>query len=83
MSLKPWREIFVPHPDVLIGTFQQSEFAADLTAPVSFIAYHRLAAAKYRRLGREYPMPQAAEPSAECLRSIAALAQAKGLRVIA
>ena len=59
------------------------EFAADLTAPVSFIAYHRLAAAKYRRLGREYPMPQAAEPSAERLRSIAALAQAKGLRVIA
>ncbi len=32
MSLKPWREIIVPHPDVLEGTFQQSEFAADLTA---------------------------------------------------
>jgi len=32
MSLKPWREIIVPHPDVLKGTFQQSEFAADLTA---------------------------------------------------
>ena len=32
MSLKPWREIIVPHPDVLNGTFQQSEFAADLTA---------------------------------------------------
>src|SRR5450631_2722944 len=32
MSLKPWREIIVPHPDVLSGTFQQSEFAADLTA---------------------------------------------------
>ncbi len=31
MSLKPWREIIVPHPDVLNGTFQQSEFAADLT----------------------------------------------------
>ena len=28
MSLKPWREIIVPHPDVLGGTFQQSEFAA-------------------------------------------------------
>ena len=32
MSLKPWREIIVPHPDVLNGTFKQSEFAADLTA---------------------------------------------------
>ena len=32
MSLKPWREIAVPHPDVLEGTFQQSEFAADITA---------------------------------------------------
>src|SRR5258706_5852459 len=32
MSLNPWREIIVPHPDVLNGTFQQSEFAADLTA---------------------------------------------------
>jgi predicted AAA+ superfamily ATPase len=32
MDLKPWREIIIPHPDVLSGTFQQSEFAADLTA---------------------------------------------------
>ncbi len=32
MSLKPWREIIMPHSDVLKGTFQQSEFAADLTA---------------------------------------------------
>jgi predicted AAA+ superfamily ATPase len=32
MNLKPWREVIVPHPDVLSGTFQQSEFAADLTA---------------------------------------------------
>src|ERR1700742_55679 len=32
MTLRPWREIIVPHPDVLNGTFQQSEFAADLTA---------------------------------------------------
>lgn len=31
MNLKPWREIAVPHEDVLKGTFQQSEFAADLT----------------------------------------------------
>lgn len=32
MNLKPWREIAIPHPDVLEGTFQQSEFAADITA---------------------------------------------------
>ena len=32
MKLKPWREIAVPHADVLEGTFQQSEFAADMTA---------------------------------------------------
>ena len=32
MQMKPWREIIVPHPDVLNGTFQQSEFAADITA---------------------------------------------------
>lgn len=31
MKLKPWREIAVPHDDVLRGTFQQSEFAADLS----------------------------------------------------
>src|SRR5438874_6665859 len=31
-SMKPWREVAVPHPDVLEGTFQQSEFAADITA---------------------------------------------------
>lgn len=32
MNLKPWREIAVPHEDVLEGTFLQSEFAADITA---------------------------------------------------
>jgi len=32
MTLKPWREVAIPHPDVLEGTFQQSEFAADITA---------------------------------------------------
>ncbi|HXG29077.1 MAG TPA: DUF499 domain-containing protein [Nevskiales bacterium] len=31
MHLKPWREIAVPHEDVLKGTFQQAEFAADLS----------------------------------------------------
>lgn len=32
MTLKPWREIAVPHRDVLEGTLQQAEFAADLMA---------------------------------------------------
>ncbi len=31
MSLKPWREIAIPHKDVLGGTFQQAEFAADIS----------------------------------------------------
>ena len=31
MALRPWREIAVPHEDVLKGTFQQAEFAADLS----------------------------------------------------
>ncbi len=30
--MKPWREIAIPHTDVLKGTFQQAEFAADITA---------------------------------------------------
>lgn len=30
--MKPWREVAVPHADVLQGTFLQSEFAADITA---------------------------------------------------
>jgi predicted AAA+ superfamily ATPase len=30
--MKPWREIAIPHSDVLKGTFQQSEFAADISA---------------------------------------------------
>ena len=31
MNLKPWREIAIPHEDVLRGTFQQAEFAADIS----------------------------------------------------
>jgi len=31
-TLKPWREVAVPHSDVLKGTFLQSEFAADISA---------------------------------------------------
>ncbi|WP_163373330.1 ATP-binding protein [Endozoicomonas acroporae] len=38
MSLKPWREIATPHKDVLGGTFQQSEFAADISQVATGIA---------------------------------------------
>ena len=31
-QLKPWREVVVPHEDVLKGTFQQAEFAADISS---------------------------------------------------
>ncbi|MGE3104596.1 MAG: hypothetical protein AB7F83_00180 [Lysobacterales bacterium] len=31
MTIKPWRQIAVPHEDVLKGTFQQAKFAADLS----------------------------------------------------
>ena len=30
--MKSWREIAIPHSDVLKGTFKQAEFAADITA---------------------------------------------------
>lgn len=29
-TIKPWREVVTPHPDVASGGFQQAEFAADL-----------------------------------------------------
>jgi len=38
MTLKPWREVVVPHEDVLEGKFDESEFAADLTKVVRGIA---------------------------------------------
>lgn len=31
-QLRPWREVIVPHEDVLKGTFLQSEFAADISS---------------------------------------------------
>src|SRR6476620_7042422 len=31
MALKAWREVAVPHEDVLKGTFQQAEFASDIS----------------------------------------------------
>lgn len=31
MTAKPWRDIAIPHKDVLEGSFQQAEFAADIS----------------------------------------------------
>src|SRR6476660_1672769 len=49
--MKPWREIAVPHGDVLKGTFLQSEFAADITAVHTGKAAHEYqdAAAFFQR----------------------------------
>jgi hypothetical protein len=49
--MKPWREIAVPHRDVLGGTFQQSEFAADMTAVHSGIATKEYQDAAVTNLG--------------------------------
>lgn len=38
MTLKPWREVIIPHEDVLEGKFQEAEFAADLTKVVLGVA---------------------------------------------
>ncbi|MBN4059261.1 ATP-binding protein, partial [Endomicrobium sp. AH-315-J14] len=38
MTLKPWREVIVPHEDVLEGSFQDASFAADLTKVVLGVA---------------------------------------------
>jgi len=56
-------------------------FAVELTDQVAFVPYHALAAVKYRRIGREYPMPRTAELSPERLQRAADLARARGLRV--
>ena len=32
LTLKPWRQVIEPHPDVRSGRFVQAEFAADLAA---------------------------------------------------
>jgi hypothetical protein len=37
MGLKPWREVAVPYADVLKGTFQQDEFAADITEGIRLL----------------------------------------------
>lgn len=38
MTLKPWREVIIPHEDVLDGNLQEAAFAADLTKVVQGVA---------------------------------------------
>ena len=38
MTLKPWREVIIPHEDVLDGNLQEAAFAADLTKVVLGVA---------------------------------------------
>lgn len=38
MTLQPWREVIVPHQDVLDGNVQEADFAADLTKVVQGVA---------------------------------------------
>ncbi len=38
MSVQPWREVIVPHEDVLEGTFEEASFAADITKVVRGVA---------------------------------------------
>ena len=40
MTLKPWREVIVPHEDVLEGTFQEASFAADLLRVIAESMLH-------------------------------------------
>lgn len=35
ISLKPWREVIIPHPDVATGKYRQAEFAADLAQVIA------------------------------------------------
>ena len=37
-TLKPWRQVIEPHPDVRSGRFMQAEFAADLSAVMRGVA---------------------------------------------
>ena len=57
------------------------DFAAGLTREVAFIPFHRLAEAKYRRLGRPYPSENAAQPTPAFMQSLPARAAAWGLHV--
>ena len=34
-SLKPWREVIEPHPDVSTGRYQLAEFAANLAQVIA------------------------------------------------
>jgi pyruvate formate lyase activating enzyme len=57
------------------------DFAAGVTTRLSLIAYHRLGEAKYRRLGRAYPMLAIPPPGPALMQGLAARAAARGFDV--
>lgn len=50
--MKPWREVARPHKDVLEGTFQQSDFAADISRVANGTATPDAVRACFRRASR-------------------------------
>lgn len=73
MTLKPWREIAIPHEDVHRGTFQQSEFAADITR-----VHDGSAAAEYQDPALFFQRTFITEGMAALLVSVAQRTQGKG-----
>lgn len=77
-SLKPWREIAVPHDDVRKGTFVQAEFAADISR-----VHDHSATAEYQQPELFFQRTYITEGMAALLTSVAKrLAQGEGDPVI-
>src|SRR5690606_29946221 len=73
MSLKPWREVAVPHQDVLKGTFQQAEFAADISR-----VHTRSASAEYQDAALFFQRTYITEGMALLLHSVVQRLAGKG-----
>ena len=71
--MQAWRELAVPHDDVLKGTFKQSEFAADLTQVVNGTA-----AAEYQNAPKFYRRTFITAGMQLLLRSVAQRLAGKG-----
>ena len=63
---------------------RSAEFAAGLPHldEVDILPYHNIAAEKYRRLNRDYPLPDTPVPSEEQMVQIAQALREFGLKVI-
>lgn len=73
MSLKPWREIAIPHEDVHKGTYLQAEFAADITR-----VHDGSATAEYQDPVLFFQRTYITEGMAELLTSVAKRLSGKG-----